>query len=269
MKFPYVEQVKLLQLGAGGTGGFAAPNIYRMLYALKQAKPELRLRYILADGDEAEERNLIRQNFARWELGENKAESLAARFSGELGMEIEYIPEFIEDRRHLAQLLEPQYIRSIGNGPERRREVYERVILIGATDNNRSRKLCTEVFREMEDLIYIDAGNGTRCGQVVCGVRKEGRTLWKPVGSLYPEVMQARDKFPSELSCADEALLDTQSIAANLFAATAITAFVYNILIGGELRVRYLDFSTEELSMTGITRRRPARKPNRLPPQAV
>ena len=64
----------------------------------------------------------------------------------------------------------------------------ELVILIGAVDNNKSRKLCHEVFLRARDLVYIDSGNGEYTGQIVCGIRRAGKTVYKPVGMLYPEV---------------------------------------------------------------------------------
>lgn len=36
MKFPMNVPVKIVMLGAGGTGAFAAPHIYRLLYALER-----------------------------------------------------------------------------------------------------------------------------------------------------------------------------------------------------------------------------------------
>ena len=62
--------------------------------------------------------------------------------------------------------------------------VKELVILIGAVDNNKSRKLCHEVFYKLDDLIYIDSGNGKYTGQVVCGVRRNGRTIRRSIGGV-------------------------------------------------------------------------------------
>ena len=48
--------------------------------------------------------------------------------------------------------------------------------LLGAVDNNRSRQLCHRVFSQARELICIDSGNGEYTGQVVCGVRRSGKT---------------------------------------------------------------------------------------------
>ena len=66
----------------------------------------------------------------------------------------------------------------------------ETVILLGAVDNNKSRQLCHKAFCQSKELIYIDSGNGEFSGQVVCGVRKNGRTVFKPIGSVMPEMLR-------------------------------------------------------------------------------
>jgi len=266
MKFDCELPVKIVMLGAGGTGGHIAPHLYRLLYALERP-----VRFIIADGDIVEDKNLIRQHFTHADLGENKAKVLAERYSSVFGLETEYIPEFIEDKERLLRLVTPRrwtlnsYTVSSrefvdGHALEPRYKT-ELVILIGAVDNNRSRALCHEVFGEIETgLVYIDSGNGEHTGQVVCGVRRGGRTLYKPVGGLYPDVLEQTDKFPTELSCAEASVSAPQSIVANIMAAAAVVNFVYNILVLGELSVRYVTFSTNSINLrpTAVKRRKKA-----------
>ena len=130
------------------------------------------------------------------------------------------------------------------------------VIVLGCVDNNKSRQLCHPVFCRSKDLIYLDSGNGEFSGQIGCGVRRYGRTAFKPIGSVHPERLKSRDRFPSELSCAEAAASDPQSIAANITAATAIVDMLYNILAHGENLVRQSDFSTKSLRMQTILEKR-------------
>jgi hypothetical protein len=184
----------------------------------------------------------------------NKARVIAERYASAFKMEAEYIPDFIEDAERLSELLNPE---NIGVYDKRQRikkqplyrNIPETVILIGAVDNNKSRKLCHEVFMASRDLIYIDSGNGEFSGQVVCGVRRNGRTLSKPVAKLYPEVLEETDKFPSELSCAEASVSAPQAITANVTAATAVVDFLYNILVVGENRVESVSFSTKSVNV--------------------
>ena len=243
MKIPTNTPVKIVMLGAGGTGGHIAPHIYRLLYALDRPS-----RFIICDGDKVEFKNLVRQNFSPADLGENKAKILAERYAAVFGMEAEYLPTFVEDLDTLTAL-----IHADGWATEEyshRPDVREQVILIGAVDNDKSRQLCHKAFLKAENLIYIDSGNGEFSGQVVCGVRIDRHTVRKPVANIFPELLKAQDRFPSEISCAEASLADPQSIAANITAATIVVDMVYNILVNGECSVRQTDFSTKTVRMS-------------------
>lgn len=244
MKYPTDIPVKVVQLGAGGTGGHIAPHLYRLLYSLDRP-----VRYIICDGDVVEEKNLVRQNFAPIDQGENKARVLAERYASVFGMEAEYVSSFVEDLDTLMELITPGMWEL---EPHSFKKTPEMVILLGAVDNNKSRQLCHKAFCQSKDLIYIDSGNGEFSGQVVCGVRKNGRTVFKPIGGVMPEMLKDLDKFPSELSCAEAAQSDPQSMAANITAAIAVVDMVYNILAHGENIVRQMDFSTKTVRMQTI-----------------
>lgn len=251
MKFSRTRPVKIVQLGAGGTGGHIAPHLYRLLYSLNRT-----VRYIICDGDVVEEKNLVRQNFTPADLGENKAQVLAERYSTVFGMETEYVPSFVEDEDRLKELLAPQ--RWNTGSYYNRSYVSEMVILLGAVDNNKSRQLCHRVFYQAEELIYIDSGNGEYTGQVVCGVRRGGKTYYPPIGAVYPDILEETDKFPAELSCAEASVSAPQSMAANITAATAVVDMIYNILAVGDSTVRKVTFSTR-----GVNVRPEIQKPKR------
>ena len=218
MKFSKARPVKIVMLGAGGTGGHIAPHLYRLLYSLKRP-----VRFIICDGDVVEEKNLVRQNFIPADLGENKAKVLAERYSSVFGLETEYVPSFVETEPALIDLLSPQYLWS-DTYPDC--PLLEQVVLLGAVDNNKSRQLCNRIFYRAKELIYIDSGNGEHTGQVVCGVRRGGRTYYPPIGAVFPDVLEETDKFPTELSCAEASVSAPQSIAANITAAAAVVDMV-------------------------------------------
>lgn len=244
MKYPTNLPVKIVQLGAGGTGGHVAPHLYRLLYSLERPA-----RLILCDGDIVEPRNLVRQNFSPADLGENKAKVLAERYASVFGIKTEYVPSYVEDLEELMTLVTPGEWELDQNSYRRTPEM---VILLGCVDNNRSRQLCHQAFYKARDLIYIDSGNGEFSGQVVCGVRRKSFTVFKPVGSVHPQMLKEKGNFPSEMSCAVAAQSDPQSMAANITAATAVVDMVYNILTHGESRVRQTDFSTKTVKMQTI-----------------
>ena len=158
MKFSLTRPVKIVMLGAGGTGGHIAPHLYRLLYALNRP-----VRFIICDGDAVEEKNLVRQNFIPADLGENKAKVLAERYSSVFGMETEYVPDFIENEERLTELLEPKVWHS-GCYPNVE-TVREQVILIGAVDNNKSRQLCHRIFYESANSFTWTAATGSIPGR--------------------------------------------------------------------------------------------------------
>ena len=253
MKFALDKPAKILMLGSGGTGGHLAPNLYRMLYSLDRPT-----KIVIADGDIVEEKNLVRQNFISADLGRNKAEVLAERYASAFGMEVHYIPDFIEDEKRLAELVQADRYQA------RPYDYYHTAeglsILIGCVDNNRSRQLCHSVFKAVNNLIYIDSGNGEHTGQVVCGIRRKGRTYHRPIGELYPDVLEDTDKFPTELSCAEASVSAPQSIVANIMAATTIINYLYNILVLGSIETRSVTFSTLSVNMRPDLTVKPKRK---------
>lgn len=239
MKLSLDRPVKIVVIGAGGTGGYVIPHLYRIAYA--SGRP---CRIIIADGDIVEQKNLIRQNFAECDIGENKAQVMAERYSEVFGIETEYIPDFIENEQQLFELLRFESSGRNSNKPIS--------ILIGAVDNNRSRIMCNNVFKKLDDIIYIDSGNGEFTGQVICGVKMSGRVISKPVASVYPDLLKDTEKFPSELSCAERSVSAPQSIAANVFASSAVISMLYHLLIEGNLRNNRITFSSRKLLMKTV-----------------
>jgi hypothetical protein len=51
------------------------------------------------------------------------------------------------------------------------------------------------------------------------------------------------------MSCAERAVSAPQSVTANLMASTAVVSFMYNLLICGELKTRYVNFSARQINM--------------------
>lgn len=251
MKFA-LEPAKILMIGAGGTGSYVVPHLYRLLHTLDRP-----VKVVIADGDIVEEKNLVRQNFISSDIRRNKAQVLAERYATAFGMEVQYIPDFIESDDMLAELVKPD--RYQVEPYDYYQQAQGLSILIGCVDNNKSRQLCHRVFHKAENLIYIDSGNGEHTGQVVCGIRRKGRTYYKPIGDVYPDILSDVDKFPTELSCAEAAISAPQSIVANIMAATAVVSYLYNILVLGSIEVRSVTFSTRTINLKpNITKRKAA-----------
>ena len=238
MKLALDRPVKIVIIGAGGTGGNIIPHLYRIAFS-----SDRHCKIVICDGDIVERKNLIRQNFAACDIGENKAQVMAERYSEVFGIETEYIPRYIESEEELYGLLS---VKGTYGSPK------PIGILIGAVDNNRSRVMCNNVFNKLDDIIYIDSGNGEFTGQVVCGVKMGGKVLSKPVAKVYPDILTDTEKFPSELSCAERSVSAPQTIAANVFASTAVASMLYYLLIEGNLENTRVAFSSRKLSLRKV-----------------
>ena len=87
---------------------------------------------------------------------------------------------------------------------------------------------------------------------VVVAIKENGKVVSPPVAEIYPDILTDTEKFPSELSCAERSVSAPQSIAANIFAATAISTMLYYLLAKGELETTRIAFSSRRLLMKGI-----------------
>ena len=177
-----------------------------------------------------------------------------AAYSEAFGMETLYHPTFLEKDEELYRMIQPGDIWLDG------KRVPELSILIGCVDNNKSRQMCHRVFERSSHLVYIDSGNDEFSGQVVCGIRCNRRTIYKPVCKLYPDMLEETDKFPSKLSCAEAAVSAPQSITANIMAATVVTDFVYNIVARGKLTTRYAVFSAASINVRAESNKKRQRR---------
>jgi PRTRC genetic system ThiF family protein len=137
-------------VGCGGTGGFVAEGLCRILPAHASL--------VLVDHDRVEEHNLGRQNFTRAELGRLKSEALAERLAREFGRPVAYSTLPVAEA---AFELWPLVIGCVDNGPARR-DIAEKM----------RRGFCW----------WVDAGNGENYGQILIG------SVDSPVrGSFSPE----------------------------------------------------------------------------------
>ena len=111
MNFSKKRPVKIVMLGAGGTGAHIAPHLYRLLYALERP-----VKFIICDGDKVEPKNLVRQNFTEADLGENKARVIAERYSDVFGLETSYIPVLSRMPDNWKNCLGPKYFATMCMG---------------------------------------------------------------------------------------------------------------------------------------------------------
>lgn len=185
-------------VGCGGTGSFVAEGLSRLL------PPRADL--VLVDHDRVEERNLMRQNFLRWELGQFKAEALARRLAQTYSRPVGYSSLLIA-------MTEVRYpgliIGCVDNGPARRviaeRVGGESLAWVGGYSQAVPRELQTGP--KLTTLLWwVDAGNGENFGQVLIGnstgfTERDGLILALPMPTIQrPDILT---QAPAQRDCTD------------------------------------------------------------------
>lgn len=243
----YAPAETVMVIGCGGTGAYTIANLARYISVLNGNGRNIGL--ILADGDIVEEKNLKRQHFISYDIGKNKAEALAERYSTAFGIEIAVIPKDIEAKEEM-EILD-------GTNSTNTK------LVISCVDNNASRKVVNEWFRSRVyySKFWIDSGNEETAGQVVCGfapsyssyygvVNPLAKEMTRRIGlfslptalEMYPD-LNGEAKFNSQLSCAERAISAPQNSQTNVTAATLIMNFAQKAINGDLLTSCAVEFN--------------------------
>lgn len=229
LQIPMRDKLNIHIIGAGGTGGYLAETLARLLSGEDH---EIHLH----DGDHVELKNLKRQNFTELELDVNKSTALANRIT-------EGIPEAPNITAHDAYITDKdefmiELITSFDTDNES-------LIVVSALDNIASRKLINQTI--MEDLkesgvpvVMLDSGNDDQGGQVVLYANAPIR--YKPVigkesiGNLptmlevFPDLAKVDDENPGiEMSCEDVVESYPQAMMANVRNSDILADIIYQL----------------------------------------
>ncbi|MFM7885720.1 MAG: ThiF family adenylyltransferase [Pseudanabaena sp.] len=203
---PAYEELDLILIGCGGTGGWLAVNLPRIAYLQKQTGKKVSITFI--DPDVIEATNIPRQNFIPSDLGLAKASVLAARYGLQWGIEISAITaSFRADMaisrwKHLT-------------------------ICIGAVDNPEARTEIAKVLANNTTTFWLDCGNHYDSGQVLLGSRDTVESmkgafhvptfctgLPSPV-LQHPDLLAKQESSQKVLSCEESAIANAQSMSIN------------------------------------------------------
>ena len=236
------REIQFLVVGCGGTGGFFIPLLSRLIIALKEKGMETSA--ILIDADSVEEKNIPRQNFVQPEIGLNKAQVLATRYSLAYGLKIGAIAE-----KFSAAMLE--------------RKWQKLTVIIGCVDNSAARKEIATALespypddvRQIPQVWWLDCGNygnGIPGGQVLLGSthkfdldtafnepQKPSFCLHLPAPSLqHPQLLQP---LPEEndrvnLSCAEISLRNQQALFINQRVAAEAIEMLAQLVLSKSLK---------------------------------
>lgn len=214
---------KIVVVGCGGTGGFVAEGLCRLL-----ANNDLDL--LLVDHDRVEPHNLRRQHFFEGDVGKFKSQALAERLARQYGRPVGYsVYPFDRDLLNEAGGLGIRVVRGI---------------IIGCVDNADARRSIAE-RNEWGDW-WLDAGNGHQSGQVLIGNTKDvgglegafeetGQTVdHLPAPSLQlPSLLHQPTKTVTrQQDCAEGVENEEQSPTINQTMAALVLEFMYRLLKG-------------------------------------
>lgn len=234
------EDANVMVVGCGGTGGFVAEGLCRIIGKRK---------LWLVDHDRVEERNLGRQNFYRPDLGRFKSQVLAERLSRNFNRPVNYCTL-------------PIQTLPLGDVSE---------LTIGCVDNPDARRWLQYAgqysmgggrysYCKLPGW-YIDSGNSEHSGQVLIGnaLPRELRSPFKgdicerlPLPTLQQPALLAPQ--PEKLDCATAVEANEQSRVINQAMAALVLQFV-DRLISGDLTWMgaYLDLEAGTLSTVPAT----------------
>ncbi len=213
-----VRKFKILIVGVGGTGGYVLRDLARFLYSIERRTEDYEIELSIVDPDLVEEKNLLRQNFAPTDLGQNKANVSAARLSRMFGLSIKSYAEKMD-----FQFLNK--IRGSENTP---------LLIVGCVDNNDARREINKYMGMRHKNVYwIDSGNEKSSGQVIFG---DGNDV-PMVTDMFPEICEESQDSKSEVSCAERLMQDEQNIFVNVTAAMYTLNFIRVIVLNEKTNI--------------------------------
>lgn len=266
---PEEAPITIVLVGCGGTGSHMAGKIGRLLYALKDKG--VMARGIFYDFDHVEPQNIGRQLFCQAEIGMNKAECLALRYSTAWGISIAAMPARFESK----------FVVNQGD---------ELTIIVGCVDNAHGRKEMAKTLNdnshgyrhhgpncrcdlELPSIWWLDCGNHDDAGQVLLGSAHTGQLLEHAFASKTicstlpspalqrPDLLKAtaREKSTVKMSCAELAAANMQSLNINDRIAGEASNMLTSLVMTRSLKY----FATEIHLPSGATR------PTYITPEAL
>ncbi len=219
------ENFNIAVVGCGGTGGFVAEGLCRLLN-------DRDIPILLIDHDRVEPHNLVRQNFYAGDVGKFKSQVLAERLSRQYGRRIGFsVYPYMHDLvgEDYGAGLATQAIRGI---------------IIGCVDNADARRAISDSIAFTN--WWLDAGNGHASGQVLLGNTNRRQSLEGSFSEAYRQVERLPIpswQLPSLLApptivktdildCAEAVATEEQGPLINQVMATLVLEFVNRMLKG-------------------------------------
>lgn len=234
---------KILVVGCGGTGSQLLSNLMQIC-----SNTENVIAIILADGDVFESKNLSNQRCTLQDIGKNKAKACSERYKMIYpNLKIKYADKYIKSIDDVITVF------GQGNYYQDNDCYY---LIIGAVDNNATRKILHSLFKinTKAKIIYIDSGNesgedfNNRNGQVITGLRHREDIILPDVGMLYKEIEENNDDIENVGTCMRFSNEHPQNIATNMMAANIISSILTNILMFYKIENNITYFDADKIT---------------------
>ncbi len=237
------RRVHVILVGAGGVGARLAPLVAKHLLAGDALS--------IVDHDIVESKNLLRQHFVAEDVGRHKAVVVAERAerSAAGGVIVNAYPLKVEKESALVALLPGLGAQSLATWTQSPNHTYAPVVL-SAIDSRAGRRGLASAVRYLQaimiDTAWIDCGNDMFSGQALVAAVKH-RLAQRDFGAnaLVTRRMQFhgwQELAPNFLERADDdqvqdcaVRMDTQSVMANTWAATAAMTLAMPFITGAPL----------------------------------
>jgi PRTRC genetic system ThiF family protein len=258
LRLPAFKELRLIQVGAGGTGSWLAPQVARVA-RMVQDEHGARVRVYFVDDDTVQAKNLRRQNFCEPELGQKKAEALARRCSSAYGVEAIAVAE----RFNADRLARDSYYSD------------NLTVIVGCVDTAESRAAISRAIPAYRyaggpsTIFWLDTGNDHAAGQVYLGSAANpeglrgafplpGLCLALPSPALQdPRLLVPQPEEEAEdegLSCADFTARHAQSRGINQAIAAVAAGYLFCMFDGVlDHFATYLNLRTGSMTSTPIT----------------
>ena len=245
--YDIATRVNIIIVGCGGTGGFVAESVCRLLTGRDNS-------ITLVDHDRVEPHNLLRQHFYREDIGQFKSKVLADRLARSYGRIIGYSTHPLSENTHMDNLGIPNH---------------ESQLIIGCVDNAKARKAMDYHLEGNQRRWLIDAGNGTNWGQILIGNSRARELTENDVESMFrdniclrapgpalqrPDILTTVLETPTDIDCAQAMDLTDQDPTINGMMAALVTQVTRRMLAGTcPFMGLYLDLELGQVTPSYVT----------------
>ena len=223
-------EANIVLVGCGGTGGFLAEALCRLLIGLRS-------RLHLVDPDRVEPHNVARQAFDRRDVGSFKAQVLAERLARRFDREVSY--SVLPYDREL-------HAKVFG------RTSADVHLIVGCVDNAAARRAIAATLEapsrsgwHSHNIWWLDCGNGRNSGQVLLGnttrsvdlrrgfIPAEQKCWALPAPNLQrPDLLTAAPEPRPQPDCAEAVADGEQGPTINQVVASIAASFIEKLLVG-------------------------------------